>query len=62
MRSTEDQMKEILRRKDIYTKTKILKRRMIGEISTGLVCLALMIAVAFIMPTLEMKQEHSPIL
>ncbi len=62
MRSIEDQMNEIRRRKDIYAKNKILKRKMIGEISTGVVCLALMIAVAFVMPTIEMRQDKAPLL
>ena len=62
MRSTEDQMKEILRRKDIYTKTKLLKRKIIADISTGLVCLALMAGLAYFLPKINMNQEHAPIL
>ena len=62
MRSSEEQMREILRRKDIYTKAKIIRKKMIAEISTALVCLVLMITVACFLPKLDLIREQAPIL
>lgn len=61
MRSSEEQMREILRRKDIYTKAKIIRKKMIAEISAGAVCLTLMITVACFLPKLDPYEEKAPI-
>ena len=62
MRSVEDQMNEIRRRKEIYTETKNLRKKMTGEISVSIVCLALMTASAFLLPKLDIVRDNVPIL
>ena len=62
MRSVEEQMNEIRRRKDIYAKTKILKRKMIGECAVCIVCLALMAFGAAFLPKINIGSDHAQIL
>lgn len=61
MRSSEEQMKEILRRKDIYTKVKVIKKKMIAEITASIACMLLLITVACFLPRLDLLQEKAPI-
>ena len=53
MRSIEDQMNEIRRRKDIYNQAKSLRNKTIGECTVGIVCLALMISGAVILQIVQ---------
>ena len=62
MRSIDEQMNEIRRRKDIYNQKKILRNKMIGECSVGVVCLILMISGAVILPGLDFSGDHAQIL
>jgi len=61
MRSIDEQMNEIRRRKDIYNQKKILRNKMIGECSVGVVCLILMISGAIFLPKLEIVNDHAQI-
>lgn len=62
MRSIDEQMNEIRRRKDIYKQKKILRNKMIGECAVGTVCLALMFTGAFFLPKLDITSDHAQIL
>ena len=62
MRSIDEQMNEIRRRKDIYAEAKSLRKKMIAESATGIVCLALMISSAIFLPNLEIVRKDAPIL
>ena len=59
MRSIDDQMKEIRRRKDIYNSIKMLRRKMLAEISTCLICGSLMVVVLMFTSRLESASEQS---
>ncbi|MCR4775968.1 MAG: hypothetical protein K5869_06285 [Saccharofermentans sp.] len=61
MRSIEDQMNEIRRRKDIYNQAKSLRNKTVGECTVGIVCLALMISGAVILPGLDYSGDHAQI-
>lgn len=61
MHSSEEQMREIIRRKDIYAKAKIIRKKMIAEISSGAGCLTLMIMIACFLPKLDHYEENTPI-
>ena len=62
MRSIDEQMNEIRRRKEIYAETKTLRKKMIAESATGIVCLSIMIAAALFLPKLEIIRNDAPIL
>ena len=61
MRSIEEQMKEIKRRKDIYQAMKSLRRKMIAEAVSAGACIALIIAVVCFLPELRQASEQAPI-
>ena len=62
MRSIDEQMNEIRSRKDIYAEAKSLRNKMIGECTVGIVCLALVITTALILPKLDFVRDNAPIL
>ena len=62
MRSIDDQMNEIRRRKDIYGQAKTLRKKMIAEVATGIVCLALMALGALFIPKLDLVRDNAPLL
>ena len=62
MRSIDDQMNEIRRRKEIYGEAKNLRKKMIGETIVSLVCLGLMISTLAVLPKLDLVRKNTPIL
>ncbi|MBO4681521.1 MAG: hypothetical protein J5623_06415 [Clostridiales bacterium] len=62
MRSIDEQMNEIRRRKDIYAEAKSLRKKMIAESATGIACLALMISAAIFLPNINIVRDDAPIL
>ena len=61
MRSIEEQMKEIKRRKGIYQDMKALRRKMIAGAVSAFGCAAMMIAVICFLPELRQASEQAPI-
>ena len=61
MRSIEEQMKEIKRRKEIYQAMKSLRRKMIAEAVSAGVCVVMMIAVVSFLPELRLASEQAPV-
>ena len=61
MRSIEEQMKEIRRRKGILQAVKSLRRKMIAEAAAAGVCVLMMIAVFRFLPDLRQASEQAPI-
>ena len=61
MRDIKDQIKEINRRRDIYTDIKRLRRKIIEECAACLSCILLVIIVAFNIPALEAVSEQTPV-
>ena len=61
MRSTEDQMKEIKRRKEIYQSMRSLRRKMVTEAIVAGGCIAMMIVVICFLPELHLASEQAPI-
>ena len=61
MRSVEEQMKEIKRRRDISRAGQNLRRKMIGEAAFAGVCAAMMIIVACLLPEVRQASEQSPV-
>ena len=60
MRSVEEQMKEIQRRKAIYQAIKTIRQKIIMEASVCGVCAVLMIAVFHLLPGLEQAAVQAP--
>ena len=60
MRSIEEQMKEIKRRKGIYQAMKDLRKKIIAEVISAFGCVIMMIAVICFLPELRQvsEQEH----
>ena len=61
MRSIEEQMEEIKRRKSIYQDMKALRRKMIAEAISAGACVVMMIAVICFLPELRQASEQAPI-
>lgn len=61
MRSIEEQMKEIRRRKAIYQSIKDLRRKIIIEASVSGVCTAMMIMVVCFLPRINEVAVQAPI-
>ncbi len=61
MRNIEEQIKEVNRRRRIYTDIKKLRQKIIGEMAAGLICVVLVIAVAGNIPALELISEQTPV-
>ena len=61
MRSIEEQMKEIKRRKQIYQAMKSLRRKMIAEAVSAGACVVMMIAVLCFLPDLRQASEQAPV-
>ena len=61
MRSIEEQMNEIKRRKGIYQAMKTLRSKIIAEIVSAGVCIAMMIAVICFLPDLRQASEQAPV-
>ena len=61
MRSIEEQMKEIKRRKGIYQAMKTLRRKMIAEAVSAGACVVMMIAVICFLPEFRQTSEQAPI-
>ena len=61
MRSIEEQMTEIKRRKGIYQDIKTLRRKMIAEMVSAGICIAMMIAVICFLPELWQASGQAPI-
>lgn len=61
MRSIEDQMKEIRRRKEIYKAMKSLRRRIIAEAAVCGACVVMMIAAITFLPEIRLASEQTPI-
>lgn len=61
MRSVEEQMKEILRRKEIYQAIKTLRQKIIVETSVCGVCAALIIVVICFLPRVNQTAEQTTI-
>ena len=61
MRSIEEQMKEIKRRKEIYQAMKSLRRKMIAEAVSAGICVVMMIAVICFLPELRLASEQAPV-
>ncbi len=61
MRDIKDQIKEVNRRREIYTDIKKLRLNIIGEMAAGLICVALVITVAGNIQSLERISEQMPI-
>lgn len=61
MRSVEEQMKEILRRKEIYQAMKALRQRIVTEASVCGVCAVLMIAVVCFLPRVNQATGQATI-
>ena len=62
MRDIKDQISEVSRRREIYTDIKKLRRKIIGEITTGLICVALVVSVACNIPALGKVSEQTPVM
>jgi len=62
MRSIDEQMNEIRRRKDIYAEAKSLRKKMIAESATAIACLALLISAAVFLPNINIVRDDAPIL
>ena len=62
MRSIDEQMNEIRRRKDIYSEIKTLRRKMIAESIVSVVCLGLVISTVMFLPKLDFVRDNAPIL
>ncbi len=61
MRDIEEQIKEVNRRREIYTDIKKLRRKIIGEIAAGLICVMLVVTVACNIPALDQVSEQTPV-
>ena len=61
MRSIEEQMTEIRRRKGIYQAMKALRHKMIAEAVSAGICAAMMIAVVIFLPELQQASEQAPV-
>ncbi len=57
----EEQMKEVNRRREIYTHIKKLQKKIIGEIFAGLICVMLAVTVACSIPALGSAAEQTPV-
>ncbi|MCR5340106.1 MAG: hypothetical protein K6E60_02050 [Saccharofermentans sp.] len=62
MRSIDDQMNEIKRRKNIYKQAKNLRNKMIGECTVGVVCLVLMVCGTVFIPGIDLTGNNAQIL
>lgn len=61
MRDIKDQIKEVNRRREIYTDIKKLRRKIIEEIVSGLTCVILVMIVACNMSALEAVSKQTPV-
>lgn len=61
MRSIEEQMKEIRRRRGIYHALKDLRQKMIAEAAAAAGCAVMLIAVICFLPELRQASEQAPI-
>ena len=61
MRSIEEQMKEIKRRKEVYQAMKSLRRKMIAEAISAGACVVMMITFVCFLPELRQASEQAPI-
>ena len=61
MRSTDDQLREIMRRAELVKEKRILKKAILTDALSACVCLALLIAVAAYLPNLTPAQTGSVI-
>lgn len=61
MRSTDEQMKEILRRKEVYQAIKAIRQKMILDAAACGGCAALLIAVIVFLPRLDVMSDQAPI-
>ena len=61
MRSIEEQMKEIKRRKGIYQAMKDLRKKIIAEVISAFGCVIMMIAVICFLPELRQVSEQAPV-
>lgn len=61
MRDIKDQIKEINRRREIYTDIKKLRRKIIGEIVASLICVMFVVTVACNIPALDKVSEQTPV-
>ena len=61
MHDIEEQISEVNRRRKIYTDIKRLRKKIIGEITAGLICVVLVITVASNIPALELISEQTPV-
>ena len=61
MRSIEEQMKEIKRRKGIYQAMKSIRRKMIAEALSAGSCVIMMIAVICFLPELRQASGQTPV-
>ena len=61
MRDIKDQIKEVNRRREIYTDIKKLRRKIIGEIVASLICVMFVVTVACNIPALEAVSEQTPV-
>ena len=61
MRSIEEQMQDINRRKDVYKTMKTLTKKIIAEVISSCVCVAMMITVIYFLPEIRQASEQAPI-
>lgn len=61
MRDIKDQIKEVNRRREIYTDLRKLRGKIIGEVAAGLICVMLVVTVACNIPALERVSEQTPV-
>ncbi len=61
MRDIKDQIKEVNRRREIYTDLRKLRRKIIGEVAACLICVMLVVTVACNIPALERVSEQTPV-
>ena len=61
MQSIEEQKIEIKRRRQIYAEAKELRRKLVIEAATCAACFVLLIAAAFLIPTLDRASGEVPV-
>ena len=61
MRTTDEQMREILRRKEVYGESRALRRKMALEGTVCGVCAALMVTAVYFLPRVEGASGQTPI-
>jgi preprotein translocase subunit SecF len=59
MRSTDDQLREIMRRAELVKEKRIIKKTILTDVLASCVCLALLIAVAVCLPKLSLALTGS---